>query len=502
MGRSASGGPDHQAGHGDPHAGPAPARRGLRRVVALLATLAVVAAVAAGALWWRLDHNVSRISLGGSLAADRPSSPGPEGPMTILVIGSDTRSGQSAGEAPDASTVQGARSDTTLLVHLSADRKSATVVSVPRDSMVPMPPGCDADAPRSSWTVRQVNSAFSEGGAACLVNTLEGDTGIFVDHVVVVDFRGFVGIVDALGGVPVCTPTPIDDPKAHLRLAAGRHVLDGRQALGYVRARYSIGDGSDLGRIGRQQQFLSSLVQEATRSSVLLRPDKLLPLLDAVTRSVTTDTGLGIGQMRDIATSVARIGIGNISFVTVPVEPYPADPNRVRWTSAASTLWRDVREDHPLTPSPTPSTTPSQTTPSATPTPLTVAPSEVSVVVVNATGVTGLAAQDADALRVQGFAVAGLASSDTRPDGVTVRYAPGRLDAARTVAAAFPGSRLEESTSAGTDVTVTLGAGARPVVAVPNRTGTDPVPAPTVSAPAPTPTPSLASRTAAQDICS
>ncbi|NHA69960.1 LCP family protein [Phycicoccus flavus] len=336
---------------GGPRRAPRPGRVvRRRRALAGLLTVCVVLGITLGVAWWRLDSNITRIDLHGALAAAPPAAA--TGPMDILVIGSDTRVGQ---DTPDAASVSGARSDTTLVVHLSADRQRVTVVSVPRDSMIPMPPGCDASVPRRQWTVQQENSAFSMGGPACLVRTLRGDTGLRLDHVAVVDFRGFARMVDALGGVPVCTTTAIDDPKAHLVLARGRHVLDGTQALGYVRARYAEGDGSDLGRIGRQQAFLASVVQEATRTSLLLRPDRLYAFLDAATRSLSTDRGLGLGEMRDIATSLQHVGLGRIAFVTVPTTTYPADPNRVQWTPAASRLWRTLREDGTVRPSPSPS---------------------------------------------------------------------------------------------------------------------------------------------------
>ena len=461
-----------------------------RRLAAAVTAVVVVLAGAAGFAWWRLDANISRLDISGSLASDRPTVA--DGPLNILLIGSDTRVGQ---DAPDAAQVSGARSDTTLIAHLSADRKHVTVVSVPRDSMVPMPPKCDASVPKSNWPVQQINSAFAIGGPACLVNTIEGNTDIFINHVAVVDFAGFKGMVDALGGVPVCTPIAINDPKAHLKLAAGRHVLDGTQALGYVRVRYTEGDGSDLGRIKRQQAFLSSIVQEATRTSLLLRPDRLYGFLDAATRSLTTDDGLGLGTMKDIATSVKDIGIQNVAFATVPVEAYPKDPNRVQWTDAAETLWKAIRTDQPITGKPSASPTPS-----ATATPLTVSPADVRVEVVNATGASGLAAQVAEALAVQGFPGVTTASTADRPTGVQVEYAPEQAEAARTVAAAFPGATLVETAGLGAVVRVTVGAGAPAVVEVPNRLGTDPIPTPSVSAPAPTS--SIEARTADQDICS
>ncbi|HMM95202.1 LCP family protein [Phycicoccus sp.] len=462
-----------------------------RRILVVLTVFVVVAAIVGGAAWWRLEGNISRLDISGALSSDRPT-PVDTKPLNLLLIGSDTRVGQGT---TDAKSVSGARSDTTLIAHLSGDRKHVTVVSIPRDSMVPMPPNCDAKVPKQNWPVQQFNAAYSLGGPACLINTIEADTGIFINHFAVVDFSGFKGMVDALGGVPVCTPVAINDPKAHLKLSAGRHVLNGTQALGYVRVRYTEGDGSDLGRIKRQQAFLSSIVQEATRTSLLLRPDKLYGFLDAATQSLTTDEDLGLGTMKDIATSVKDIGVKNVAFVTVPVQTYPKDPNRVEWTDAAPTLWKAIRTDQPVT---RPSASPS---PSASATPLTVSPADVaSVVVVNGTGADGLAAQEAEALRVQGFGRVSTSSTTERRDGVLVEYSSGQEEAARTVAAAFPGAKVARTTGLGTGIRVTIGPGAAHVVAVPNRLGTTPIPAPKITAPAPTQ--SIQARTADQDICS
>ena len=279
---------------------------------------------------------------------------------------------------------------------MSADREHVTVVSVPRDSMVPAPPNCKNSTPKDQWVVQQWNAMFSIGGPACLITTIEGNTGLRMDHFAVVDFNGFRDMVDALGGVPICAPEAIDDPKAKLKLSAGRHVLDGTQALGYVRARKTLGDGSDLGRIERQQAFLSSVVQEATRTSLLLRPDKLFGFLDAATSSLTTDEDFDLGTMKDLASSVADIGMSNVQFITVPVQEYPADPNRVEWAPSAEVLWQTLRDDGVVGAKPS-------ATPSTSAEPLTVSPTEVAVEVVNATGVQGLAAEVAAALEVQGF---------------------------------------------------------------------------------------------------
>lgn len=458
-----------------------------RRIGAAVVAVVVVLAVGIGVAWWRLEGNITRLDVSGDLSSERPDAA--TGPLNILLVGSDDRDGQGTS---DEGQFSGARSDTTLLAHLSADRQHVTVVSIPRDSMVPVPPECDADVPEEQWPVQQFNAAFSLGGPACIVNTVEAATGLFVNHFAVVDFTGFKGMVDALGGVPVCTNTAIDDPKAKLTLAAGRHVLDGEQALGYVRTRASA--GGDLDRIERQQAFLSSIVQEATRTSLLLRPDRLFAFLDAATESLTTDEGLGVSEMRDIATSVKDTGIENIAFVTVPNEPYPQDPNRVQWTESADALWRALEADEPVTKAPaSPSPKPSEAA-------LTVSPDEIAVVVVNATGVDGLAREMGDALRVQGFDPVTTESTDERPDGVVVAHGPGDEEAARTVAAAFPGSTVEADAALAGAVRVTVGAGAAAVVEVPNRLGSQPLPSASVTAPEPSA--SIEARTADEDICS
>lgn len=460
-----------------------------RRALVIVGVVALVVAGGVGFAWWRLEGNISRLDVTDDLG-DRPEVA--KGPLNILLIGSDNREGEGV---PGASLTSGARSDTTLIAHVSADREHVTVVSVPRDSMVPAPPSCSTSVPQDQWVDTQWNSTFSVGGPACLIRTIEGNTGLFINHFAVVDFNGFRDMVDALGGVPVCAPEAIDDPKAKLKLAAGRHVLDGDQALGYVRARKTIGDGSDLGRIKRQQAFLSSVVQEATRTSLLLRPDKLFGFLDAATRSLTTDEDFGLGTMQDLASSVKDIGIKNVQFITVPIMDYEPDPNRVAWAPEAEDLWQTLRDDVVPGEAPKPGG-------SASAEPLTASPTGITLEVVNATGVQGLAAEVAAALEVQGFPSVATSSTAARPNGVVVEFGTGQDEAARTVAAAFEGARVRPNAELRDTVRVTLGAGAPAVQEVPNRTGSSPLPSPSVSAPSPSPTASIESRTADQDICS
>lgn len=488
----------------------------MRRGGLAVAALVVLALVLGVTAYVKLNGNIDRLDIADALGA-RPEPQATTdaetnlGPLNILVMGSDTRAGDGNDDYGSNNVeygVAGARSDTNLLVHLAADRKSAVVVSIPRDSMTKAPRDCaDKDSTvESDGVTRQWNANFTLGGPACTIKTFEGVTGIYLDHFVVIDFRGFERMVDALGGVTVCTPEPIDDKQSKLVLPAGKTKVNGKQALGYVRVRKTVGDGSDLGRINRQQAFLSSMVQEATRSSLLLRPDRLFRFLNAATESMTADTELNVGEMRDIAQSVARIGMDQIRFVTVPTRSYPPDPNRVEWTEAADALWEALREDKPLPgqKAPAGTTTPAPTPTATTSEPLTVSPDQISVRVTNDSGVAGLARQAAGALGVQGFRVeAYVNGTGEASKGVVVRYGAGMKDAARTVAAAFPGSQIREDALLGSTIEVSVGLGAENVVEVPNRVGTEPLPTPTVTATqAPKSTETIEARTADEDICS
>lgn len=453
-------------------------------MLALLATVALATGL-------HLSSNISRVDIAAG-SGERPEDL--DGDLNILVIGSDTREGLGTSEYGVGTAEGGARSDTNLLVHLSADRESASVISIPRDSMTKAPTDCDDPTSTvAEGEVRRWNDNFNEGGPACVVKTLEGLTGIYVDHVAVVDFSGFQSMVDGLGGVNACLPEAVEDADAQISLPAGKQRLDGEDALGYVRMRKSLGDGSDLQRIERQQAFMSSMAQEATRTSLLLRPDKLYAFLDAATKSMTADEDLGLQRMLSIAGSVKDLGMDELVFATVPTEPYPGNTNRVQWrTEASDELWAAVRNDTEL---------PGQEKKPAKDPKLTVAPSDITVSVHNNTAATGLAAQEVTALEAQGFdaAEAGLpASGESR--GVTVRHAKGDTSSARTVAAAYRGAQLtlDEGLPEGT-VQVDLGLGAPTAQEVPNREGSTSLPSAEVSAP-PAPT-DVSTRSADEDIC-
>ncbi|WP_225804573.1 LCP family protein [Streptomyces sp. NK15101] len=315
---------------------------------------AVVVLAAAGVGWWfyrKLDDNITTDTTAADelrrYERERPPA-STSAAQNILLIGSDTRAGEGNRKYGRDKGTQ--RSDTTILLHLSAGKSSATAVSLPRDLMVTIPSCRKADGTRTREQFAQFNWAFEFGGTACTIRTLEKLTGIRVDHHMVIDFRGFKKMVDAVDGVEVCLKEPVNDPDAKLKLPAGRQTLHGEQALGFVRARKSIGNGSDTERMDRQQQFLGALVNKVQSDGVLLNPTKLYPVLDAATKAITTDPGLdSLRDLYDLARAMRAIPTEKVQFLTVPRRSYRYDANRDELVQpAADELFRRLREDKPL----------------------------------------------------------------------------------------------------------------------------------------------------------
>ncbi|POG46582.1 transcriptional regulator [Streptomyces sp. ZL-24] len=310
--------------------------------------------VSAGAGWWLYNKLDGNITTDTSAAAElkvyekeRPTQVVMDA-QNILLIGSDSRAGDNSKYGRDDGGSQ--RSDTTILLHLAADRKSATAVSLPRDLMVEIPACRTGDDKETRERFGQFNSAFELGGTACTIRTVERLTGIRIDHHMVVDFNGFKDMVDAVDGVEICLKEPIDDKDAHLELPAGRQTLNGEEALGYVRARKTLGDGSDTERMDRQQRFLGALVNKMQSNGVLLNPTRLYPVLDAATKSLTTDPGLdSLRDLYDLVRSMRDVPTDQVQFLTVPRQPYRNNPNRDELVEPdASELFKQLREDKPV----------------------------------------------------------------------------------------------------------------------------------------------------------
>ncbi len=356
-GPAASGGPARPPGGSLPPGAPPHHRR--RKILIWTAgvTAGVVAIAAVGVflLYRHLNSNIQQRDVSGLLGS-QPVDLHPQA-ENILVVGSDSRFGLSARYGRDLTTDQ---SDTMMVVHIAASRQWAEVMSIPRDSYVGIPACTMGNGQLSSPQTFKINEAFAIGnldgnntslGVACSIRTVEQDTGIYIDHFVVVNFTGLENMVAALGGVPECNTQAIDDPLSGLKLSAGRHMLTPAQALAYVRARYTLGDGSDLERITRQQAFMSSLIQQV--KSKLLNPIAIYRFLDAATKSLTIDTKLdGVTGLYNLASSLRRLPSSKVAFFTLPTYPrsevVPSDTANVVWTQPEDgEIFQSFRNDVP-----------------------------------------------------------------------------------------------------------------------------------------------------------
>ena len=331
-------------------------RRLLAWSCALVAIVLATGAVTVYLGYRHLDANIHVRDIRGLVGA-QPADLHP-GAQNIAVIGSDSRTGTN-GQYGSPRVYAAGHSDTLMVVHIAASRKWAEVVSIPRDSWVHIPSCHIGNGQRSAPTDFKINEAFTLGsthgdqasGAACTIRTLEQDTGLRINHFAVINFAGFKDMVDALGGVEVCTRQPVADAKAKLRLSSGRHLLLGGQALAYVRARYSLGDGSDLERITRQQAFMSSLADRAR--SELYNPIAIYRFLDAATKSVTIDSALGgIRGLYGLASRLRQMSTNKLNFITLPTYPRslidPADTANVMWQQPQTAeIFSSLRRDVP-----------------------------------------------------------------------------------------------------------------------------------------------------------
>ncbi|MFF2954477.1 LCP family protein [Kitasatospora sp. NPDC057965] len=328
---------------------PSRRRKLLRAVACAVAALTVLGAGAAGYAYLRLDGNLKSVDIDARLGTARPAA-AVDGSFNVLVLGSDSRSGNNAGLA-GGDTGGTARSDTAMVLHVNQDHSRADVVSIPRDTLVPRPECTDAKGKAVPAAKRAMfNSAYESGGAACAVKTVEQLSGLRMDHYVEVDFDGFARLVDAIGGATVTTTVAIHDKDSGLDLPAGEHHLDGRQALAFVRTRHGVGDGSDLGRIELQKQMVRSLLQQAGGIGLLTNPVKLWSVGDTLTRSITTDSALAsVNSLVALAQELKGIGPDQLSMVTLPVEPAPTDRDRVvQQQPQADQLWAALKADAPV----------------------------------------------------------------------------------------------------------------------------------------------------------
>jgi LCP family protein required for cell wall assembly len=320
----------------------------LKVVLVTQLVMAILTATTVTLYWNRLD---GRVDEGAPIVHPpevvKPEAEGPKEPLNILVMGKDDRG--CAGCAIDTEA-GGGGSDTTMLLHVSADRKEAYGVSLPRDAMVDRPACTTEDGERiPAEGPVMFNTAYAVAGPLCTVRMVEKLTGIYIDHFIVLDFNGFKEMVDAVDGVTVCLPKEVDDPAHQIFLPAGTHELDGDQALDYVRERYTLSVTGDIGRMKRQQAFVASMLNKVLSANTLARPQRVYGFLEAVVDSIEVDEDLdSLKKLGDLAMQFRDTGLDDINFITVPIEEYPLDANRLQWTDDADRLWKRIIADESL----------------------------------------------------------------------------------------------------------------------------------------------------------
>jgi len=353
--------------------------------------------------------------------------------------------------------------DTIMIVHVSADQDRASIVSLPRDSYAEIPPHTDrTTGQKHGRHPVKLNAAYAEGGPHLTVRTVEGMTGVKIDHYLEVDFTSFMKTVDVLGGVEVCTAKPLKDSYTGLDMAVGTHRLDGGQALQYVRARHADGAG-DLGRMQRQQRFLAAVIAKTTSSGVLLNPVKFRDMSRSLLSSVRADRGFGPDQMVELARAMRNFSPSSSEFTTVPVGdvgfPVKGIGSTVKWDPAKSKkLFQALRDDKPLT----------VHLKKAPATVVGVAPQQIRVQVENGTMTPGLGKKLDAALRGTGFRTSGapVNAAQRTAQHTVVLYDPRWDRSAKALATALPGARMQAVPGQGAVLKVVAGPDFRSVRAV------------------------------------
>ncbi len=433
--------------------------RALLAVASSLVLILTVIGAGVSVLMGQLQGNITSVDISENTegtVADAETSlnvvdeeTGSYEPLTVVLMGSDSRSGKGNGGFGSASKIGGERSDTTIVLHISGDRQSAIGVSIPRDTIITLPK-CKADGKTVGGNEGRFNTAMDVGGPGCTVKAIEQMSGLDINNFMMVDFRGFKRIVDAVGGVEICLSKPVDDPLSGLKLSKGKHVVEGEEALAFVRARKTLGDGSDTSRIRRQQAFLSSLMRKVLSSGTLLNPASLLGVLDAATASLTADPQMAdINNLKDLALSLKDLKPANVTFTTLPWKPNGDGATVSVNTKKAKPIWQAMKDDTPWPPKGSAGDkAPLLKTP----------PSKIQVNVLNGTTTKKLAKKVARQLKQQGFIVREVGNADTTDyTQTTVLYDPDWDESAKTVIAAMTAQDSQKVKKQGAVIDVIVG---------------------------------------------
>jgi LCP family protein required for cell wall assembly len=309
----------------------------MKLLAAAVAVVLVATVSVTGIAVWNLTSSVKPgvhlTPLAGQTAAP-PQVGAISGAVNMLLVGSDTRTGQGSAfsDAADQASSSGeGNNDVTILIHIAANHQSAMVVSFPRDTEVPIPSCPNPNGGSySAMTQQMLNVSLSYGGLACPVQTIEKLTGTTIPYGAEISFDGVAAMSTAVGGVAVCVASPIDDPDTGLNLGVGEHTIEGGEALAFLRTRHGVADGSDLGRISIQEGFLSSLVRKVKSGGVLSNPLQLYSLASAAIKNMQlSDTLESPDTLISMAAALKDIPLANLVMLQYPTLTDPANPNRL-----------------------------------------------------------------------------------------------------------------------------------------------------------------------------
>lgn len=432
-------------------------RRWPRTLAAVLAGLVLITTViGAGVnhLLGNLQGNITSLDVSGQLNGSTTSpeaaglvydADGNTKPLNVLLMGTDTRTGKGNQGYGKKGMNYGERSDTTILLHVSADRSNAIAVSIPRDTLAHIPSCENSKGQTVGNKTAKFNDAYSIGGPACTIKTVNELTGMNITNFVKIDFGGFKKIVNAVGGVEICLAQPVKDRQSGLNLPAGKQTVTGEEALAFVRIRHNIGDGSDTSRIRRQQAFISSLSRKVLSSGTLLNPASVIGLLDASTQAITADPQMAdLKQLQELVLSMKDINPKNLTFLTMPWKPAGDGANVLENKKKARPVWKAMREDTAYPPKPT----------NGQPT-LSSAPSGIYVDVFNGTTTPGLARKVAKQLKAQGYRVQNVGNAKAPVTATVVQYSPRWDTSAKTLV--WAAGAKADPTGNGQRMTLTIG---------------------------------------------
>lgn len=424
--------------------------------------LFVVAVAGVSVLRLRSNVQTASLNLGNYANGDLK-----DGPLDILVIGSDTRSGNNSAYGDESDRNSNARSDVMMLVQVSEDKQDVSVLSFPRDLMVDMPECTDPETgdvyPASQNT--QINESLSHGGPGCTVATISSITGVNIDHFMLADFNAVKSLSSVVGGVEVCVTEPIDDSYSGLKLPAGNSTVEGEQALSFLRSRHGFGDGSDTSRIAAQQSFLASLLRKVKAEGTLTNPSGLMNIAEAVTQNVTVDQGLtNPATLANIGSLFSDVELNKVVFATVPNEPYELDQNKLQLADSADEVFAKLQNDQSLAepqaedPAPSAEASSSDTaTPGESASPTAVETNfNVPVSLLNASGAENRAEDLAGTVKDAGFSQVNTEDSAVEYSASAVYYPAGYEAEAQAVADALGISDVQLST-AYSSVTAVIG---------------------------------------------